>query len=798
MAEKQTIEKLQARIKELEKNEVYYNLIIQKSNQSIILIQDGKVKFANNFTLDITGYSLKEIRSTLFLDFIHPEDKEMVLKNYTARMAGLEAPREYEFRIFTKNKNILWVRTEVSIIFWKKKPAIINFITDITENKLLFTTKEQSESQLIKYKEFFDYFPETLFEADLQGTLTFVNKRGFDMFGYDSSEIVERKKITDMLVPEEFEKAVGIYKKRLEGLLPATGIEYLGITKQKKQFPIIVYSDRIFENGKVVGLRGVIFDITEQKKKEQQFKLQTDCLSLINSLNSVMADDTSIDKLIDRLHVGTKDIFNLPWGIRLYLYNEEDNQLNEIGSSIKNVKEPIEANILLAKKILNQHKVHVFDKPAEIQSYIKEFDSVNNHQLVKSIIAVPLVSKDKKVGIMDQFCDRLLTNEEIYSFQTIAYQVTTILQRRITEIELAEREKNYKYLIDNLPVGIVIHDAKTIHFANKTAFKIFNIDSITVKKLKQIDFLSMFPSDKVDRVKERVMLAAQGKDVPFTELEVINPFNNSIIEVESTVTMVNYHGKKMFQSIFRDLSIEKKYQTETIRRQVIEESNFRLQAEIDERKSIEKQLKTSLQEKEILFKEVHHRVKNNMQVISSILSLQSRGVDQKNIKLLFEETQDRIKSMALIHESLYRSQNLSKIDLKDYIKTLTSSIYRTYNTNISHIKLELELDDVFVNLDTGIPCGLIINEIISNSLKYAFENTNNCCIFVKLKDEKDKNVSIIIGDNGKGITKDISIENAETLGLQIIYTLTEQINGEIQAESELNKGTKYTIKFKTI
>ncbi len=215
--------------------------------------------------------------------------------------------------------------------------------------------------------------------------------------------------------------------------------------------------------------------------------------------------------------------------------------------------------------------------------------------------------------------------------------------------------------------------------------------------------------------------------------------------------------------------------------------------DITENKKNEERITQSLKEKEVLLKEVHHRVKNNMQVISSILNLQSSYVKDAYALNLLKECQNRIKSMAFIHESLYQTKNFESVNFSEYVTTLSKNLVHTYSINSKKIKLILTLDKLFLNLDSSIPCGLIINEIISNSLKYAFPDNRDGIIFVTLK-VNNNNVRIEAGDNGIGIPNHIDIKHTETLGLQLVDTLVEQINGTLVLERK--KGTKFIIEFK--
>lgn len=214
--------------------------------------------------------------------------------------------------------------------------------------------------------------------------------------------------------------------------------------------------------------------------------------------------------------------------------------------------------------------------------------------------------------------------------------------------------------------------------------------------------------------------------------------------------------------------------------------------DITERKKAEEQLKSSLKEKEMLLKEIHHRVKNNLQVITSLLNLQSQYIKDKKTADIFKESQNRIKTMALIHEKLYQSKDLARIDFSEYISNLTRYLFQSYGVNASIIDLKINVDNVLLDVDMAIPCGLIINELISNSLKYAFPPGEKGEIGIDFNTKNNKFI-LIVWDNGIGIPDNIDFQNTESLGLQLVCILTEQLGGTIELNKSL--GTKFKITF---
>ena len=208
------------------------------------------------------------------------------------------------------------------------------------------------------------------------------------------------------------------------------------------------------------------------------------------------------------------------------------------------------------------------------------------------------------------------------------------------------------------------------------------------------------------------------------------------------------------------------------------------------------EIRDSLEEKELLLKEVHHRVKNNLQIISSLLNLQSGYIKDENDLELFKDSQSRVKSMAFIHEQLYQSSNFKSIEFSNYINNLVT--YLNYNyADGKNINVIINVDDVSLDLNTSIPCGLIVNELVTNSLKHAFNdkdmNSYKKEIYVELNSINDCQYSLIVADNGRGIPENIEFENTETLGLQLVNSLVKQLEGSIKLDK--SDGTKFEIIF---
>ena len=214
--------------------------------------------------------------------------------------------------------------------------------------------------------------------------------------------------------------------------------------------------------------------------------------------------------------------------------------------------------------------------------------------------------------------------------------------------------------------------------------------------------------------------------------------------------------------------------------------------DVTDRRIAENKMKESLHEKEILLKEIHHRVKNNLQVVSSLLFLQSQQLKNKELVELLKISQNRVRTMALIHEKLYQSKDLNKIDFGQYISSLILALKESFSVDENKIMIDVKTESILLDIDIAVPCGLIVNELIANSIKHAFKNVERGLITIEAKYEND-NYHLIIKDNGIGLSDKIKIDESQTLGLRIVYNLVRQLRGEYKIEND--NGTRFIIIF---
>ena len=345
------------------------------------------------------------------------------------------------------------------------------------------------------------------------------------------------------------------------------------------------------------------------------------------------------------------------------------------------------------------------------------------------------------------------------------YHVT--ISRDITDITKAEQnllesEKLFKNVIESLQEGLLLVDQEGfIIYGNK------QLENITGYKADEITFQNSYEVFFEDNNFD-ISDALRDNEIKKRELQVKQKNGNYIWVELSLIPILEADGHEigLLMAIM----------------------------DIQTRKEAEIQLLKSLKEKEFLLKEVHHRVKNNLQVISSLLNLQHSYIDEPYYKSIFKESQNRVRSMALIHEKLYQNEYFSEIDIQHYIYSLTSNLKNSYRHESQFVQFNFDIDNIFLSIDQAIPCGLILNELISNSLKYAFGERKEGVISISFRLDTDKKALLIMKDNGKGFPENFNIEKSETLGLKIVETLAEQINAEIEIKSK--NGVQIKIEFK--
>ncbi len=409
-------------------------------------------------------------------------------------------------------------------------------------------------------------------------------------------------------------------------------------------------------------------------------------------------------------------------------------------------------------------KVSIYDlyaRPEERESHLLQIEKKGYEK------ENPIDLKKKDGNIIHTLITSVPIRDE--RGKVMAYQgsIRDITKQKKTEAALKERETRYRALFDRSRDFVFIHDFKGDFIeANKAARDIFGYSN---EEISTLNFSSLLADDEQNSQVEGAIkeLAETGRQKELTEFR-LRKKNGEIIWVETKSSVIYRDGNPVaIQGIARDVT---------------------------KRKKAEQQIERSLHEKEVMLQEIHHRVKNNMQIIISLLRLQSHDVKDRRDLELFRMSQERIYSMALIHEKLYRSKDFTRVNFAQYFESFIIHILHTHNVDLNKIRYNLDVDEVKVDINKAIPLGLIFNEVVSNVFKHAFPKGRGGEVLIKLRrHKKNKKITLTIRDNGVGMPDEVDVENPKTLGLQLVKDLVVQINGDVRIKKKA--GTEIEIIF---
>jgi len=460
------------------------------------------------------------------------------------------------------------------------------------------------------------------------------------------------------------------------------------------------------------------------------------------------------------------------------LSSSEKNYRDLVDNSLVGIyKTNISGDILFANESLAQ--IFKFSDVEELKSHqITEF--YKNISARKEII-----DKLRKEGSFAQYEVEMVSREgdtvnmllsASLTGKVISGMLMDITLRKKAEKALQDSEEKYHTLFEsNQTYTILVSLEGSILDVNSAASEFAGISSQELIG-KNFPELQIFPNEEdIKFQRSKFLQALQG--------ETIKPFQYQLIDYKGNYSWV----ESQLVPIKKDGEIN---------------SILVISKDITERKKAMDGLERMVDEKNILIKEIHHRVKNNMQIISSLLNLQSQHLkaDEQFAVSILKESQNRVKSMAMIHENLYQSKDFTHIKFEDYITRLVYELFYSYSGDADKIRLVVDVDDVNLNMETAVPCGLIVSELFTNSVKYAFPEGREGEIRVSLKQEPgkddDREFILTVSDDGVGFPPDLDYRNTETLGLELVNSLTCQIDGNISLD--LTQGTKFTVKFKEL
>jgi PAS domain S-box-containing protein len=375
------------------------------------------------------------------------------------------------------------------------------------------------------------------------------------------------------------------------------------------------------------------------------------------------------------------------------------------------------------------------------------------------------------------------------------------------EKQIKESENKYRTLLENLPQKIFFKDRNSVYIScNGNFAQDLKIEPEEIVGKTDFDFFNKELAEKYRTDDRRIIESGEAEDL--NEEYIRNGEKQFIHTVKTPIK--DEKGRVIgivgifwdVTNIMRARTELKKYRTslESMVQERTDElikANKQLQLEILERKRMEERIRASLEERGVLLREIHHRVGNNLQVIYGLLDMHSDAAGDKEYANIFKGCQDRIMSMSLVHKTLFRSTDLAHIDFYDYIKKLVNRLFNNYGVDTERVALKINAKGISVGLETAIPLGLIITELVSNSLKHAFPESKKGEIKIEIRSLGNNENELIISDNGIGLPEEIDFRNTETLGFKTISAFEKS---STVGEFELNRvnGTEFRIRFRNV
>lgn len=448
----------------------------------------------------------------------------------------------------------------------------------------------------------------------------------------------------------------------------------------------------------------------------------------------------------------------------------------------------LQSSVIISKKTRVVYDYKDYIKNTGAKFYIKDDGTVSynkddSNNIAESALIVPLLYEGNAFGTIQllNFNKNSFTEDNVKMIEALASHIAiTFMNAKFyqqAQKEIAERikkETELKLIRKNLEeaqrianIGSWLYDIRVDRIFNSSElYRILGIENGQESFMFDEAMDYIHPDDKmrtIQKIKEAVMLKCNYEN------------EDRILRPDGEIRYVKVVGEPMYDENSVFIGIQGTIQ------------------DITDMKKINDELVKSLGEKEIMIKEIHHRVKNNLQIVSSLLRLQSEKITDKTVLVHFRQSEQRIKSMALIHQQLYKTKDLSRINFRDYINELCSYLLSANDTASGRINLKVEAEELYFRIDTALPCGLIVNELFTNAVKHAFPGGAKGNIFLKLYKDINDNCCIMVKDDGIGALS-LDLKNTTSLGMELVNTLTEQLDGKISIT--VNNGTEVKLSFK--
>ncbi len=740
-----------------EREAIFHSLFMK--NQGVILLIDVKDKNlpiidANEAAIEYYGYSREQLLNMTIMDLntLPPEKvREQMAKG------RMENKNIFEFKHRLANGEIRNVETYSGPIDVYGRKLVYVVIQDISERKKMEGALQESEEH---FRSIFKLAPVGIALVGLDHTIAKANHVYCKTLGFDETEL-KRMKIADHTHPYDRDHVNQLQQKLLSREISEFEIEKRFIKRDGNVVCGILRASLIRNyNGDPQYFLVQISDITGRKKAEEALR-------------------ESEERYKSLAHESPNAILVHSQGRVVYV-NHEAMKILKIKSEEECLGKPFLAFVHPDFRQLTQKRTKHLEVKKTPVSLIEEKFIRRDGKVIDVEVAGARVIYHGKPASQIVFRD-ITFRKRAEKIQELVYNISNAV---LMTQDLNELFKAIEYelsnVLDTQNFSISLYDRSTdmisleFYKSEKDDFKMFPAGKTLTGYVIKHEKPMLLTREKIQRMVKEGKIKTNPSQIKIW-LGVPLKAKNEVIGV---IAVQSYDDETAFG--IEELEILK-FTSDQIGLSI-------------EKKQAEERLKSSLEEKVVLLKEIHHRVKNNLQIISSLLYLQSKNVNEQNTLAIFRESQNRVRSMSLVHEKLYQSNNLAKIDVKQYIEDLVRYLYRSYSVDQLKIKAVLEIKKMNLSIDSVIPCGLIINELVSNALKYAFPESKEGEVKIIFKKRKPDTFKLIVSDNGIGVKKEILGHKRKTLGLQLVETLASQLGGTININTDY--GTEFQICFR--
>ncbi|MBZ0203113.1 MAG: PAS domain S-box protein [Ignavibacteria bacterium] len=817
-------------------------------------LSENRYIYVSRMAESILGYSYNSWFTIGFwYDHLHPDDR-MWASEFGRYHTKQHKAHEYEYRMIASDGSVKWLKDIATVNLKNGEPECLQgVLIDMTQRKQTEFELMQNKEM---YKTLVEQQSEMITRWRPDGTFTYVNDVYCRFFEKDKRELIGKTYIPQM-PPDDLDRFTAFFKQLTKDKPVGTFVHRVILPDGEIRWLKWTDKALFDDSGEIVEYQTVGRDITVQKRaeialmeSEKQLQLIFDNAPIGMALTDFENNYIKVNKAYCEIVGYTKE--ELMTMTFEEISHPEDKKLDEeitakaklghvtnfnfekryIHKNGSTVLTELHLNVL-KNNTGSPHQIiaQVVDitKRKESEHILKQtqarLSAILNNLLIVTIYEygedINFVSENI-LDILGYSSDEFMNNKDLFSNLMLKEDIIKY-DRRVdewkkngsagvlsNEIRVRNRKDEIVWLEDHM-FEVKPENGKTyfsgimidITQQKKTKQKIHDTETKFAAVLKNLPKVVVYQSGEGrDFVSENIaeMIGYQPGDIISEKYffgKIMHP--DDLVNVKSSLQ--NWHKVNEEGIQIMEFRLEKKSGGYVW----IEDHMFKVKADdgqeylsgvlidVTERKLYEQKISQSLKEKELLLKEIHHRVKNNLQVVSSLLKLQSGYVSDSHTLDILTDSQNRVKSMALVHQKLYQSKDYSKIDFSEYLKQLSVHLLNSFRTTSNSVELNVSSDNVFLSIDLAIPCGLIINELISNSLKYAFPVERKGIINVGVNSFNNNEYHITVQDNGIGFPKDINYRDTKSLGLQLVNTLVGQIDGTISMDNHV--GTSFKIGF---